>query len=331
MSDDVEIDTFQSECVEYIISMIRNGNVSLDVVNNAVQTAAEQHQILPHIVRMENFAEAISDESFTRIVIGEERCKRVKFILDKMIESMRGQLIASEVDTDTTAYSTDNMSSSSESDCGSPSHCSLHLNPQLPISQNEYTSWLYMCKQLSLANLMETDCEAPKKLLMLMSKEHFTPVAAVEAYEALHDLYNKFGMPWFKISDFKRIRNITKRALRILDVSSADGKESLQLPQFANRKSRLRSRRKVFKARKRIWDDETRRRFDLENQFGDILSGFKSVFTVTTHHEDPSWFKSLLSEHYASLEEQFARTLLEREYHELVSTIPGSTSIGTES
>eukprot|EP01064_Diplonema_japonicum_P025858 TRINITY_DN3728_c0_g1_i4.p2 TRINITY_DN3728_c0_g1~~TRINITY_DN3728_c0_g1_i4.p2 ORF type:complete len:276 (+),score=60.76 TRINITY_DN3728_c0_g1_i4:184-1011(+) len=255
--------------------------------------AIRENMILPEIVKMEKFLECVRRRG--------EGGRGVARVLERKIEEER----AREHSMTSTSDTSDHMWSSEE-DATALDKLTLHLNPFIPISTEEYETWMDLCRNLRRSNTLSCG-DTPRKLLMLMSPA-CTAVMVTEAMEALIRLFSLFKEEWFPEHDFRILKKIVKRGL------AATGVQSPEPITPSARRARLKQRRKVFKARKKIWEDERHGRGMLEDQFDELLTAFKMQQLHPTFSDLPTWFTSLLHEHHASLEEQYARSLLETEY-----------------
>ena len=260
--------------------------------------AEEEQHLLPPLVSAERFLHNIQG------TLGHMRGAEAEEVANRVIDTVRERVSTlhsalNDTDAATTDVSTsDCLDSSSDDDDETADALPLHLNPSLPISHAEYAAWLDLMRHLRSSDTFNTS-DAPRKLLLLMSRA-FTQTIASEACEALARLYRQHKEDWFSRDLYKPIKRVVLRALGLLGVSFGGANV---------RKLRLKQRRKVFKARKRIWDTERRVREDLEEEFGALMGVMGANLRCS-----PSWFDELVTEHYESLREQFARSLLEEEY-----------------
>eukprot|EP01063_Lacrimia_lanifica_P018641 TRINITY_DN25547_c0_g1_i1.p1 TRINITY_DN25547_c0_g1~~TRINITY_DN25547_c0_g1_i1.p1 ORF type:complete len:355 (+),score=94.45 TRINITY_DN25547_c0_g1_i1:81-1145(+) len=322
---------FKASCIDYLTRLVIAGDIAEEDVLKGLVRVEEERMIMPELVRMEMFADDVRRISATSIPSGAEALK----VLQAKVKRTQGALarervVLSETESHstTTDYRTDpssavNGASSSDTEEDEPidEERTVHLNPSLRITPEEYECWLNLCKSLRRTRML-TAGDAPRKLLLLMSSL-FSSQIAIEAHDALYRLYREFRDEWFDRQAFVALRRITRRALAELGIRNGMAEERHSI-----RKMRLKQRRKVYKERKRVWDDERRGREGLEEEFGHGLDDYRSAMSTAMPPTspssdplgaDPEWFQALLTEHYASLEEQFARTLLERQYADLTA------------
>ena len=333
------------------LALVNSGVAKAEDVEQELRKAEEEHRVLPEIVCAERFLKNIERNRSTFFqppattgtatataaatdAGGADGEAEVVSMLEQRIRTLQREFEDETTDgwTGTTASSVSSGSDAEHDDGGGggdAADLSLHLNPALPISTAEYEAWLRLLQALRVSRAL-SNTDAPRKLLLLMSSV-FTSTVAIEAADALGRLYRMFSDDWFTRDLYRTLRRVTHRALALLEVGDAAG-----LCGSSMRKLRLKQRRKTFKARKRIWDSERKLREGLVEEYGEAVESLRCELTSAPQTAsavahlapafDPEWFTTLVREHYASLEEQYARSLLEKEYAELTSQLSLITS-----
>eukprot|EP01061_Rhynchopus_euleeides_P024467 TRINITY_DN3941_c0_g1_i1.p1 TRINITY_DN3941_c0_g1~~TRINITY_DN3941_c0_g1_i1.p1 ORF type:complete len:367 (+),score=113.86 TRINITY_DN3941_c0_g1_i1:58-1158(+) len=309
---------YREKCINAILARVAQGACTPEDVLRESLRAEEENRILPEIACAERFLKNV--ERTQPMLDGGRPCPAAEQVAREARERLACLQIEIGVQGgDTTDATTTSLSdyddTDSEDDGAPPEALTLHLNPELPISEAEYAAWLRMMQCLRSTHSLTTSAD-PRRLLLLMSSV-FTPAVALDAFDALRCLHHRFRDEWFTRDMHRAIRCIVCRALGLLGVQGQVGDRG----SASVRKMRLKQRRKVFKARKRIWDHERRTREGLEEEFVVMMSTLHSDVATMKSLLDPSWFTALVQEHHASLEEQMARSLLEGEYADMLAQI----------
>eukprot|EP01065_Artemidia_motanka_P006017 TRINITY_DN12924_c1_g1_i3.p1 TRINITY_DN12924_c1_g1~~TRINITY_DN12924_c1_g1_i3.p1 ORF type:complete len:215 (+),score=78.91 TRINITY_DN12924_c1_g1_i3:526-1170(+) len=99
--------------------------------------------------------------------------------------------------------------------------------------------------------------------LMMLTSAHFAdealgPVIARNARAALSSLYSQWHRDWFTRRDYEVLKSVVKRALHVSGACHPKRKSEM-------RRARLVQRRRVFKQRKRLYEDEEKHRVALQS------------------------------------------------------------------
>ncbi|KAJ9460180.1 hypothetical protein DIPPA_04875 [Diplonema papillatum] len=312
--DETFFEPLKDTLITHILSEVVSGSLRAQDVTAEVCRVEKEASFLPDVVILERFIENL--RALEPSLGASVDSPGMLSLLEDRLQALLQRNAASYSATSET--STDYSSSDNEDPDNSPP-LDVWLNPQLRISQPEYRAWLCFCQSLQNTNSLCIG-DAPRRLLLLMSKS-FSSGIALEASCALKQLYFEFQDDWFDKETYGHLRRIVRRGLVATGVC------------VYRRRERIKQRRKVFKARKRLWENEVRLRVALEEEFGESMEDYRTEFVDPVRRmklscmSNPTWFTTLLQEHYALLEEQLGRSLLEREYADLVSNLIHSSSV----